>query len=332
MQAHKSDLRYLLVFLCLLTSACASRTPISEVTLDGSQAVRVPFLTNRDLENNRDGEQYFGNGRGTLGAGSCSVYLEAPEKLRGKARVLAVNQEADAALPVAADDRLVLYVHGYNIGFEKGCRRSARLTENAGLHGQLLLFSWPADGNYLNYVGDVADMGWSIADLEQVLLRLAAADLQVDLIGHSLGARGLVEALGNLSRSNATEVTFGHLVLSAPDVDRDVFEQNLEFLLPMVSDVTIYISSKDRALAMSGQLHGYRRLGQVGLTEPVAGVDVVDVASEVRVREVSGHLYHLYNPAVVEDLRHVLGTATGERQFERKAAGSIWRLTDAVDQ
>ena len=114
MQAHKSDLRYLLVFLCLLTSACASRTPISEVTLDGSQAVRVPFLTNRDLENNRDGEQYFGNGRGTLGAGSCSVYLEAPEKLRGKARVLAVNQEADAALPVAADDRLVLYVHGYN--------------------------------------------------------------------------------------------------------------------------------------------------------------------------------------------------------------------------
>ena len=173
MHASLTDKRYLLVLLCLLTSACASQTPISEAELDTSQGVLVPFLTNRDLENNGEGERYFGNGRGTPGAGSCSVQLEAPEKLRGKARVLAVQQSAEADLPVAVDGRLVLYVHGYNIGFEKGCRRSARLTENAGLHGQLLLFSWPADGNYLNYVGDVADMGWSIAYLEQVLRRLA---------------------------------------------------------------------------------------------------------------------------------------------------------------
>ena len=318
---------YALVTLCVLVSACASRVPLSESELDASRGVQVPFLTNRDLQTNGEDEQYFGNGRGEPGSGICSVHLDAPEKLRGKARVVAVRQ-TPGFVP-AAEERLVLYVHGYNIGFEKGCRRSARLMQNADLHGQLLLFSWPADGNYLNYVGDVGDMSWSIAYLESVLLQLAARDLRVDLVGHSLGARGLVEALVNLSRSHALDGAFGNLVLSAPDIDRDVFEQNLEYLLPMVSDVTIYVSGKDRALAMSSQLHGYRRLGQVGLSGPVAGVNVIDVASEVRVREVSGHLYHLYNPAVVEDLRHVLGTSTGARQYEREAAGAGWRLSAA---
>lgn len=222
----------------------------------------MPFLTNRVLRTDSDGQQYLGNGRGEPGSGICSVHLEEPEKLRGKAKVLRIQQSSD--LRLIAEQRLVLYVHGYNIGIEKGCRRSARLTENAGLHGELLLFSWPADKNYLNYVGDVADLGWSISYLEEVLLGLANRGVQVDLVGHSLGARGLVEALVNVSRSGTLSAPFGNLVLSAPDVDRDVFEQNLEHLLPVVSGVTVYVSGKDRALAVSRRLHGYRRLAAAG--------------------------------------------------------------------
>ncbi len=321
-----------LAVLCLCVSACASRVPISDAARTMPADVKVPFVTNRDLELSRTGERHFGNRRGTPAAGICSVDLEQPDQLRGKARVVGVAQSADGQPEIAAAERLVLYVHGYNIGFEKGCRRSARLTHNAALRGQLLLFSWPADGNYLNYVGDVADMGWSIAYLEQTLLRLAASGAQVDLIAHSLGARGLLEAMVNLARSGELQQSFGRLVLSAPDVDQAVFEQNLPHLMPLVTDVTIYISSRDRALSMSRQLHGYQRLGQVGLTMPVEGIDVVDVSAEVKVREVSGHLYHLYNPAVVEDLRDVLGTLVAERVYRRVAvSGGVQQLRAAAD-
>lgn len=293
--------------------------------------MRLPFVTNRNLDTDKENVSYFGGGRGEPSAGVCSVVLEEPERLKSKARVVRVEQLPfdDALVEGNPSDRALMYVHGFNMGFEKGCRRAARLQQNLGIARRLLLFSWPADGNYLNYVGDVVDLEWSEQDVERALLRLteAYAPGRIDLIGHSLGARGLVEALANLSRSDRQGIRFGRLILVAPDIDRDIFRQNLERVSRVVTDITVYVSNKDKALGLSNRLNRQARLGQsrTSHTLPLPGVTVVDV-SAVKVRDITGHLYHLYNPAVVEDLKRLLGTFDGDGAYRRVAVDGMQRL------
>ena len=234
-----------------------------------------------------------------------------------------VPVERDEIFAGLGDERIAVYVHGYNIGFEKGCRRAARLQHNLGLTGRLLLFSWPADGNYLNYLRDVTDMDWSTRHLQQVLQDLAVnfGASQVDLIAHSMGSRGLVSALARMQSGER----FGTLTMAAPDLDREVFVHELQALSERVERITVYASGNDRALGLSRQAHGYPRAGQAasGLSYP--GVDLIDITS-TEIRELSGHIYHLYNPAVVEDLRRVLGTSHGQPRFERVPNGAAYEF------
>jgi esterase/lipase superfamily enzyme len=318
----------------VLSSGCAGRTPIGESAAEliirtDAVTISVPFVTNRDLETDRRNATYYGDGRGTSSSGVCSVVLEEPDQLQGHAQVAEVRQLPTERVlgEIDRSKRAVMYVHGYNIGFEKGCRRAARLQQNLGIVGSLLLFSWPSDGNYLNYVRDVADLQWSEPELERVLIELAGEfePGQIDLIGHSLGARGLVQALVDLSRTGLRDGTFGRLVLAAPDIDRDLFQRDLRRLARVVSGITIYVSSKDKALGASNRLNGYPRLGQSGAAATLPEVAVVDV-STVDVRGFSGHLYHLYNAAVVEDLRRLFGTLEGEGAYHRVMADGIAQL------
>jgi esterase/lipase superfamily enzyme len=52
------------------------------------------------------------------------------------------------AVQVGAQDTApAIYVHGYYIGFEKGCRRAVLLQQDANHAGRFLWFSWPSDGS-----------------------------------------------------------------------------------------------------------------------------------------------------------------------------------------
>jgi esterase/lipase superfamily enzyme len=49
--------------------------------------------------------------------------------------------------------------------------------------------------------------------------------------------------------------------MAAPDIDAGVFKQIANPLLPSATQITIYESSKDRALEVSHTFHRYPRLG-----------------------------------------------------------------------
>jgi len=293
------------------------------------QTAGVSFFTNRSVDTDSTGLSYFGNRRGQPSWGQCLVELGDTTAARVDAEVKGVvREEQQAVLGAMQPGRLVVYVHGYNIGFEKGCRRGARLQHNLGVEGQLLLFGWPADGNYLNYLRDLADLQWSERELEAVLKDLADryGAGNVDLIGHSLGAAGLVSALVHM-----TDIApFRSLTLAAPDVDRDLFVRDLPLLGYRARRITVYTSGNDRALKVSRRANGYPRAGQSapGLSYP--GVDLVDI-TDTEARGISGHIYHLYNPAVVEDLRHVLGVDSGARRYHRVVTESAFALERVPD-
>lgn len=218
-------------------------------------------------------------------------------------------EEIDA---IAADpsSKILLYIHGYNVGFEKSCRRAAIFQRSLNPNLRLLLYSWPADGNVLSYTRDEADLMWSvphIANMLQVLAQRFGAK-RLDVVTHSLGARGVVGALSRIACKRPNDPLLNELILVAPDIDRDVFLDVWPDVRSLVERTTIYVSQNDRALRVSHEAHGYPRLGEAGKHLTVLpGAETIDV-SPAGQRRLSGHIYHLYHPAVSEDLQTLLNT------------------------
>jgi len=222
--------------------------------------------------------------------------------------------------------RLVGYIHGYNISFRKACRRAAVFQNGAGLTRRMAMFSWPSKGRTYNYTHDEADVIWSAQQIEDFVSRLIheAGVGRVDLVAHSLGARGLVAALEHLGCARTWEdPPIDRLVLLAPDIDAETFRQKVDQLRQVARHITVYVSDSDKPLKVSEEVHGYPRLGQAGPDLTVLpGVETIDV-SAVAAYELTGHQYHLYHPLVTADILRLLGT--GERAAQRPGLQALSR-------
>jgi esterase/lipase superfamily enzyme len=117
-------------------------------------------------------------------------------------------------------------------------------------------------------------------------------------------------------------------------MDFAIFERILPRIRSIAESITVYATAGDRPLALSAQLNGYPRLGQVGNdVSGLAGVEVIDL-SDLPSEGPTGHLYHIYSPAVGEDLRRLLNA--GERADVRHGVvpqgKNLWRLRPAVPE
>lgn len=280
----------------------------------------MPFVAVRAIETDRKGFRYYGSARGEMSAGVCTVDLDA----RTKRQIVELRQQGlDEVLErfFTPGSRVIVYVHGYNAGFDDSCRDAALLQERIGLDHRLLFFSWPAEGKMMGYLRDVGDLAWSVVPLRDLLLTLIDryGAQNVDLIAHSLGAKGVMDAASAL-RDNPRAHELGRVILIAPDIDGDVFIRDFAELRAVASTITVYVSTRDRALKASRNLRDDPRLGEsvVGLSG-LADIDVVEVMQRFWANG-SGHVYHLHSVAVAEDLREVLAGPP-------HSAG--WRMVDA---
>lgn len=321
-------------------------TPMPAVAQTEIETLEFPYFTLRNQTDSEKPEDFYGGERSDLKAGVCKVeQLDlgvlspladvAPNFLQEE---LLQVQDVREAEPAAILDGLeatagvrgpALYVHGYYIGFGKGCRRAALLQQNADLAGRFLWFSWPSDGGAAYYTHDEADLYWSLPDLSDTIIELERrfGSGAVDVIGHSLGARGVVLALAEVANQHP-DIRLGHVVLLAPDMDLGIFERILPRIRPIAESMTVYATSGDRPLALSEQLHGYARLGQAGNdVSGLAGVEVVDL-SDLPSEGPTGHLYHIYSRAVGDDLRRILNDGEGAAVRDGLVAESanLWRM------
>jgi esterase/lipase superfamily enzyme len=118
------------------------------------------------------------------------------------------------------------------------------------------------------------------------------------------------------------------VVLIAPDIDSGIFAQYLPRILPLARNITIYVSDNDQPLALSRQVHGYPRLGESGEhLRNLTGVEIIDI-SDVPVRYLSGHVYHLYHNTVINDLSQLLneGKPASQRSNLKQTGENYWRL------
>ena len=319
--------------------------------------VAVTFVTLRNKTGNAPSDNYFGGTRDRLRTGICTVAFSplwgleqiaetAPFYIPSEKHTISAISELledrfwdnISTLAKRSQGNIVLYIHGYKIGFDRSCHRAALFQRVLNPQDQMILFSWPADGTLIKYSWDVSDMMWSIPFLEKLLEGLVGrlGNERVDVVAHSLGTRGVVTALSRLACRQPTRKVLNELILVAPDIDTDNFGHMLPDIRPQVNRITIYASENDKALMASEEFNGHPRLGQAGNNLTVfKGVQTIDI-SAIGISRFSGHVYHLYNPAVVKDLTDLLDTGkpAGQRSGLEEATQKglpYWRLQPPPD-
>lgn len=310
--------------------------------------LEVPFFTIRNVTGDADPKDYFGDARGSLSSGWCELrniginaltplseaapFRIPDEFLRVTGIQEAERQEIYDAIGAGSVDRApLIYTHGFNIGFEKGCRRASVLQSNAKLNEKFVWFSWPSDGLPTNYTQDETDLYWSAPDLADLIsdMSTAFAPERLNLAGHSLGGRGVALTLYILE-NHYPDIYLNNVVLLAPDMDFGMFERILPNIRERAKRITIYVTDNDRALQMSEKLHGLPRLGQSGnAVDRLGDVEVIDV-SGLPADSASGHLYHIYGELVGRDLDQLLNADIGaaDREALTSAGPNLWYLTD----
>lgn len=318
-----------------------------------SLPVDLLFATTRAQTTDADPANRYGGGRGFLRYGLCSVetspipfvesiaervdfYVPTLDREIVAVTDLEEEQLEEELRKDGVERPIVLFVHGYSYGFARGCRRVSDLQRLLEGRATVLLFSWPSDGNPADYVADQADLEWSVPALTRMIERLADEHgaSRIRLVAHSLGTRGVMQALTRLRLERRERPVSSQLVLIAPDYDRDVFLERFPSVRTLVGHVTIYASSKDTPLKVSAGLHGSPRLGQAGehLTL-IEDVDTIDVSTAGRY-QINGHEYHYFHPAVARDLVPLLaeGAKASQRpttQARGRRGEIYWALRDA---
>ena len=322
-----SRLLFLLVIIGLFIYQIARAENSSQdstrvISLDNTVKESVLYYTLRNHTGEQTIDEYYGDLRDRPHTGLCDVHISPtgyeeitsrlPFYVSDTSKELMTLKEFpenklwqafEKAASESSKNKVVLFIHGYNINFVKGCNRAALFQQTLDANSRLLLFSWPSDGALVSYTRDEADIEWSQQYLEPVIERLSSiyGPENVNVVAHSLGSRGVFRVLQLLSRKDNRK-HINELVLLAPDIDTAVFRAAFPDLKKIAGRITLYSSENDQPLRFSNEVHGNPRLGEAGENLVlIKGMDTIDVSLSGG-REVTGHLYHLYNDKVRADL------------------------------
>lgn len=181
--------------------------------------------------------------------------------------------------------RVLLYVHGYRETFETTSKDAAQIARMTGFDGPVIEYSWPSQGQVLKYAVDETNMYHDVRNFRDFLRGLADKPWvkEIVIVSHSLGARLVIPAIGTVDRVSRRADRTGNIsniILASPDIDRETFERDIvdEVLAPdrvaQGRHITIYVSAKDKALAVSRAVHGYPRLGSPYCFDPFEAADL----------------------------------------------------------
>jgi esterase/lipase superfamily enzyme len=329
-----AGLRLCLAFLlgCAL-SACGGTGGVSTALTDARPLELFYANTRATL---RDQPNTFGRDRGELNYGIAEVAIppnhiigrnEQPSMFRfewseNERKHIALRNtrsldnadfaaQLNEAIRQSPNRKVMVFVHGYNVDFAQAVRGLAQFATDLKFDGPVLLFSWPSQNSMMGYATDANNVEWAQTHLTTVLEEIVdRTDAeQIYLIAHSMGSRALTRAHLNLASSRPLDIyKLQQMILVAPDIDADLFRQDIAPRLARTrTQVTLYASSSDRALAASKTFNGHPRAGDSGRgLVIVPGVETID-ASDVS-RGFLGHTYFSEDRRIMEDIYAILNT------------------------
>lgn len=184
-----------------------------------------------------------------------------------------------------------VFVHGYNVSFEKAAKRTAQIHFDLQFAGVPMFYSWPSRAAVRSYFSDRNEIGYSAEHVKNFLLD-AARKLdakRIHVIAHSMGADAVSRAIVAMGEQGQI---FDQIVLAAPDVDADVFREQIAPRMQKVAKrTTVYCSRNDWALHASYAFNDSVRLGDSSRGIVVIdGMDTID-ASDIDT-DLLGHSYY----------------------------------------
>lgn len=165
---------------------------------------------------------------------------------------------------------VLININGFRERFPSALRKTTFLSHVLDIDSPVVVFDWPGNQGssprgYRRAQSVASESGAELAEL----IRLVAEQVQPEkiwLVANSMGAQVVVHGFSTLYQSRALNdsgTRIDNVVLTAPDVDKNQFnEQFKEQIKALSENLTVYVSSNDRALLMSRVLNRGRRLGE----------------------------------------------------------------------
>ena len=235
----------------------------------------------------------------------------------------------------AKNGRVLLYVHGFRESYLSNTESTVQIAKLTGFDGPVIQYSWPSQSALTKYAVDETNMYWDERNFRSFLTQLARdpAVKEIVLVSHSLGARLVIPAVEyvDATSTNADSSNISNIILTAPDVDREDFERDIaeEVLAARRVNndrrITIYLSAKDKALALSRQVHGYPRLGSPYCFDPFEAADLK--AKGVPIRCYASKSKYDVSPQksglAIVDTSDISRTSTGHSDYLNSAAACL---------
>ena len=216
----------------------------------------------------------------------------------------------------ARGGRVIVFVHGYNTGFDDAVYRLTQIVHDSGYPGTPVLFSWASGARTTDYVYDKESANAARDDLEATLKMLARTKAKsIDIVAHSMGTWVTMEALRQLAIEHNRDLggKLGYVVLASPDIDVDVFKKQMMRYGKPDKPFAILLSGDDRALKLSTLISGDKpRVGDYGNASDLSqyGVTVVDLTNTKGADRLN-HAKFADNPFLVQLMGDQLRTPAG---------------------
>jgi len=218
---------------------------------------------------------------------------------------------------------LLIVVHGYREAFPSALRKTAFVGHILDIDSPVMLFDWPGNQGaslrgYRRARNVAIESGTDLAET----LKLIVRDVQPDklwLMANSMGGEVVVRAFNQLYQDAEfadAEVELEDVILTAPDVSHEEFDNQFKHeISALARNLTVYVSSNDRALVMSRIVNRDSRRGESTLSPDmleeairVSGlidndssrITLVDVTPVNRTRNF--HNFSLETPEFFDDL------------------------------
>lgn len=240
--------------------------------------------------------------------------------------------EVNRQVPKVNRSEGLVYIHGFNTSFDDAALRAAQMAYDISFEGIPFLYSWPSQGSLLNYWNDGENNEWTIPHLTKFLEQLATRTglKKIHIVAHSMGNRAFTQALVNISEMHPNRALFGQVILAAPDVNTQRF---IEEIAPRIQstarNITLYASSKDKALLLSQTINKGPRAGEAGPRLVVLnGIETIDVSNIDT--DFLGHSYYANTWTLINDLYHLLNLErrAGARQLKTATKNGLtyWKI------
>ncbi|MCB1512066.1 MAG: alpha/beta fold hydrolase [Hyphomicrobiaceae bacterium] len=217
----------------------------------------------------------------------------------------------------------LIFVHGFNTTFDFALYRTAQFAYDLKFDGAPFVYSWPSRGNVsaTSYSYDRESAQQAEPYLKQFIELVTARTgaTSVSLVAHSMGNQLLLRVLRDIKRAPPAGVKISQVILAAPDVDRDAFENLAQQIKGVSGGITLYAAANDWALTASRKFWGgVPRAGDVPTGGPVVvnGIDTIDVTATSTAIFSLNHSGYAEKSALLNDIELLL--TTGERPPEKR--------------